>query len=224
MIEIISATRLSEQEFWKRSALGNSLRRLAHDQRLVPRISFDNRQGLPDIFNARLAASDGCELLAFVHDDVWLDDGFLADRVIEGLREYEVIGIAGNHRRVARQPGWAFIDERYTWDDRSNLSGCVAHGTHPIGPISFYGPVPADCELLDGVFLAARRSALANARVGFDPRFDFHFYDMDFCRNARQAGLRLGTWPISLTHESGGAFGTPAWRAKYGKYLEKWRD
>ena len=80
MIEVVSATRLSEADFWKGSALGNSLRRLAHDKRLVPRVSFGNRQGLPVIYNARLAAGDGCELMVFVHDDVWLDDGFWPPR------------------------------------------------------------------------------------------------------------------------------------------------
>lgn len=223
MIEIISATRLSESDFWKKSALGNSLRRLAHDLRLVPRIAFANRRGLPEVYNARIAAPDSQGLLVFVHDDVWIDDYFLADRVIEGLREYDVIGIAGNRRRVDRQPGWAFLDGRFTWDDKANLSGCVAHGKHPFGQLSYFGPVPAECELLDGVFLAASKSSLTTNGVLFDPCFEFHFYDLDFCRSVRRNGLRLGTWPICLTHESGGAFGTPAWLEKYRLYLEKWK-
>jgi len=60
--------------------------------------------------------------------------------------------------------------------------------------------------------------------VLFDPRFDFHFYDMDFCRTARKAGLRLGTWPICLTHQSGGNFASDAWKEKCRLYREKWPD
>jgi len=60
--------------------------------------------------------------------------------------------------------------------------------------------------------------------VSFDPRFDFNFYDMDFCRSSRQRELRLATWPISLTHQSVGAFGTDQWTEKYGLYLKKWGD
>jgi GT2 family glycosyltransferase len=223
MIELISATRLSERDFWNMSALGLSLRRLAHDARLVPRLAFANRRGLPDVFNARISAPDSHELLIFVHDDVWIDDYFLVDRVIEGLRTFDVIGVAGNRRRVQNQPGWAFVDDKFTWDSKINLTGCVAHGTHPFGQISFFGVVPAECELLDGVFLGARKSALTANGVLFDPRFDFHFYDMDFCRSARQNGLRLGTWPICLTHQSGGAFGTQGWVKKYRQYVEKWK-
>lgn len=224
MIEIISATRLSERDFWNESALGISLRRLEHDSRLVPRLAFSNRRGLPEIYNERISAGDANDILVFIHDDVWIDDYFLVDRAIEGLRTYDVIGVAGNRRKVPHQPAWAFLDCSFTWDDSANLSGAIAHGETPFGPISFFGATPVDCELLDGVFLAAKKSALKSNGVFFDPRFDFHLYDMDFCRSARQCGLRLGTWPICLTHQSGGAFGTKQWAEKYRAYIEKWGD
>ena len=222
MIEIVSATRRSEKSFWEESALGQSLRRLSHDSRLVARVAYSNSRGLPDIFNARITAADNNEFLVFVHDDVWLDDYFFADRVIEGCKAYDVIGLAGNRRRVQGQPAWAFKDAQFTWDEKSNLSGVIAHGATPFGGLSFFGTVPAECELLDGVFFAARKSILAEHEVLFDPRFDFHFYDLDFCRLAREKGLRLGTWPICVTHQSGGAFGTPGWTAKYRLYMQKW--
>lgn len=224
MIEIVSATRLSEQEFRKKSALGLSLQRLAHDTRLVASVAFENRRGLPEVFNARIQRQEGDDILAFIHDDVWIDDYFFADRIVEGLKAYDVIGVAGNQRRVQDQPGWAFIDDRFTWDVRKNLSGSVAHGSHPFGSVSVFGDAPADCELLDGVFLAARKSVLRASEVLFDPRFDFHFYDMDFCRSARAKGLRLGTWPICLTHQSGGAFGTSAWAERLARYRAKWKS
>jgi len=224
MIEIVSATRLAETEFWNKSALGLSLRRLKRDARLVARVAFENARGLPEIYNARIDAPDAPDLLVFVHDDVWIDDYFLAERVTDALKAYDLIGVAGNRRRVPGQPAWAFVDARFTWDAKENLSGAVAHGRNPFGAISFFGPAPADCELLDGVLLAARRSRLAAAGVRFDPRFAFHFYDMDLCRSARAKGLRLGSWPICLTHQSGGAFGSDAWQAQYRAYLEKWTD
>jgi GT2 family glycosyltransferase len=222
MIDIISATRLSETEFWEKSALGLSLQRIGHDDRWIPHIAFSNSRGLPEIYNARINAADASDRLVFIHDDVWLDDYFLVDRVIDGLRAYDVIGLAGNRRRVDGQPAWLFVDTQFSWDESSNLTGAVSHGKQPFGEITAYGPVPAECELLDGVFMAANTAALRDKQVAFDPRFDFHFYDLDFCRTARQRGLRLGTWPIALTHQSGGAFGTPQWQQKYRAYLDKW--
>ena len=198
------------------------MRRRGHDGRLVTHIAYSNQRGLPEVFNARISAPDGGELLIFMHDDVWIDDPFLADRVIEGLKTYDVIGAAGNRRRVPFQPAWSFVDRKMTWDENFNLSGAVAHGAYPFGPISNYGAAPAECELLDGAFLAASKSALTGNRLLFDPRFKFNFYDMDFCRNARERGLRLGTWPIHLTHQNRGAFGAPKWTEEYRVYLEKW--
>jgi GT2 family glycosyltransferase len=226
MIEIVSATRLSESDFWNKSALGISLQRLKYDKRLVAHLAFENRLGLPEIYNARITAKNNNDILVFIHDDVWLDDYFLADRVIAGLRAYDVIGIAGNQRRVPRQAAWGFLDTRLNADcwDSPNLRGSIAQGKSPFGDVWYFGATPAECELLDGVFLAAKKSVLTTNNVLFDPRFNFHFYDMDFCRSARQHGLRLGTWPICMTHQSIGAFGTAQWNENYRAYIEKWVD
>lgn len=221
-IEIVSATRRSKEDFWEASALGRSLKRLSHDDRLVAHVAYANSRGLPDIYNARIAAPDPRDFLLFIHDDVWIDDASLAERVIDGCAAYDIIGIAGNRRRAQGQPGWASAGIPFKWDDKANLSGSVAHGPAPFGKASVFGAAPADCELLDGVLLAARKDTLKRHAVSFDPRFDFHFYDMDFCRLARQKGLRLGTWPLRITHQSSGGMGTPAWVEKYQLYLDKW--
>lgn len=228
MIEIISATRLSEAEFWGQSALGISLRRLAHDTRLVAKVAYENRRGLPEVYNERIetpAGQDGAQpLLVFMHDDVWIDDVFFADRIIEGLKQFDVLGVAGNRRRAKNQPNWAYPDTRFEWDERSNISGAVAHGKAPFGMVSYFGPVPAECELLDGVLLAARKDVLLGRAVRFDPLFNFHFYDQDFCRTARNAGLKLATWPISITHQSEGGFAASGWLENFKVYLRKWGE
>lgn len=227
MIEIVTASRLSEQEFWKTSALGISLRRLSSEGRISLQVALANRAGLPDVYNARISPQNRSEVLVFIHDDVWIDDYFLADRVLEGLATFEVIGVAGNRRRVPNQRAWAwhYVSAPGRPEDRQSLSGAIAHGKTPFGRVSSYGPAPSECELLDGVFLAARLRTLLDRSLRFDPLFDFHFYDLDFCRSARQAGLRLGTWPICLTHQSiGTAFESPQWINAYAKYLKKWGD
>ena len=226
-IEIVSATRLSETEFWETAALGRSLKRLAYDSRLSTSIAFSNRLGLPLIYNSRIQAESGKELLVFVHDDVWIDDYFLLERLIDALREYDVIGLAGNRRRVPNQALWCSIqtdriDKTCVLDETINLSGSVAHGADVYdGSVTFFGRSPARCELLDGLFLAARKMTLTSNSLLFDPRFDFHFYDLDFCRSATQHGLRIGTWPIAVTHQSRGNIDS-RWVNAYRAYLEKW--
>jgi GT2 family glycosyltransferase len=221
MIELISATE-SDQADFSNTPLGRSINRIGFDNRLVPHIAFSNEAGLPTVYNARIRAKSDADLLLFIHDDVWIDDCFVADRIIDGLSRFDVIGVAGNRRLPKQHVSWYFINENGQKDEDQYLSGAVAHGAGPFGPISWYGPSPADCELLDGVLLAAKRSTLRKASVEFDGRFDFHFYDLDFSRSAHQAGLRLGTWPIAITHASGGSFGTPPWQQSLEVYREKW--
>lgn len=223
-IMIVSATRQTEQGFWDTTALGASLRRLSFDERIRGRIAYQNLRGLPEVYNQALDESQDSDILVFVHDDVWLEDSFLADRLHEATMRYDVVGVAGNRRRQPGQPAWAFADTTLAWDDKAHLSGAVAHGAYPFGAVSYFGQVPAACELLDGVFLAAKRGRLVETGVRFDSRFSFDFYDMDFCRTARRAGLALGTWPISLTHQSGGAFGSERWKQGQAQYVEKWGE
>jgi hypothetical protein len=227
MINIISATRLSHDDFLAEAPLGASLKRLAFDKRIHARVAFGNRTSLSDIYNLSIDAPQAAEILVFIHDDVWLDDYFFADRIIAGLQNFDVLGIAGNRRRLPRQPSWCFtgqMSDKFIRDVRENLSGAVAHGTAPFGRVTNYGPVPAQCELLDGVLLAVRRDTLRSKGVRFDSRFDFHFYDLDFCRSARAAGLVLGTGTVALTHRSQDAFGSADWQRNYKVYLEKWGD
>lgn len=222
-VEVVSATRYSESDFWSKSALGLSLKRhLKQDARLSAKVSFENTRGLSEVFNESIDQSDEDTTLIFIHDDVWIDEPNFVDDVAKGLACFDVIGIAGNKRRLPNQPGWAFVDLQFTWDDKSNLSGQVAHSKTAFGAVEVFGEAPAACELLDGVFLAAKKSSLDKANVRFDNQFDFHFYDLDFCRTAKQAGLSLGTWLVSLTHQSAGNFGIPQWRDKYQTYLNKW--
>jgi len=224
-VQIISATRYSKQDFWNKSALGLSLHRhIKQDSGITAKVAFNNTLGLSTVFNQVIEQADDRAILVFVHDDVWIDEANFVDTLIAGLTHFDVIGVAGNKRRLPNQPAWLFTDTALTWDDDEYLSGTVWHGPHAFGEDKFYGEVPAACELLDGVFLAVRKSALNAAHVRFDPQFDFHLYDIDFCRSARAAGLSLGTWAIKLTHQSKGAFGSPHWAQKCQLYFNKWES
>jgi len=148
---IVSATRLSATQFRNNSPLGISLYRLAVDGRISQAVAFENKTGLPEIYNRQIRTNPEVDNVLFVHDDVWLEDTFIADRVAEGLAHFDIIGVAGNRRRLPGQAGWMFLDQRWTRDAPENLSGRVAHGAHPFGDLIVFGPAPMPCELLDGV-------------------------------------------------------------------------
>jgi hypothetical protein len=223
-LRVVCATRETRENFSARTALGRSLALYGplFELRLFP----SNSAGLPQVYNTaiRESALDPA-ILVFAHDDVHLLDFYWPARIAQGLGKFDVLGVAGNRRRVAGQPAWRFLDDKFTRDHRENLSGVVAHGrSWPADYISAYGAPGQEVKLLDGVLLAAHSRTLLAKQLLFDEAFDFHFYDLDFCRTAEARGLRMGTWAISVMHESDGAFGAPGWRLGYQRYLSKWQS
>lgn len=187
----------------------------------------ENTTGLSAIYNREIEkAKDKPAILVFAHDDIYLTDFFWPNQMLNGLKQFDVLGVAGNKRWIPGQPSWAFKeikDNKLIWDDKENLSGIVAHGDgFPPKNISKYGPTGQAVELLDGLILIAQSNMLIDKGVRFDEQFDFHFYDLDFCRAARATGLKLGTWGISIVHKSGGNYSSTSWQNSFGKSMEKW--
>lgn len=240
-ILLVSATRKTSAEFEKTAPLFASLQKLrAAAAKVSGRIAYQNRQGLGTIYNQFLSADHADKILVFAHDDVRIEDLFFAEKLNEAIQTFDVVGIAGNRRPDA---------DCLSWFDRARpLSGFVAHSLdkHPADSngqtipadargetisadshretifVSSYGPAPAACGLLDGLFLAVNAERVLARGARFDERFAFHFYDLDFCLNCAEKGLRLGTWPLWVVHQSGGSFDSPEWREAAQMYREKW--
>ena len=225
MLTLVSATRLSEQAFYRVSLLGPCLPRLGEFGPVALRLAHGNTRPLAEVYNEAIEEAAPDDVLVFVHDDVRVDDWMLSQRLQEALQHFDVVGVAGNTRVQHRQVTWYLQPEQpgvpSPWD-HEYLTGAIGHGS-PRSRITMYGPSPQPARLLDGVFLAARASVLKQSGVRFDPALAFHFYDLDFCLQAHAAGLRLGTWPIALTHASGGeSISSELWADARVLFLEKW--
>ena len=197
-VRFVVASRASAEQFHEATATGRSLR-LYRNPILEVRLFADNRVGLPRLYNSVIEESkaDPC-MLVFAHDDLHLLDYYWIEQLAAGLQRFQIIGLAGNKRRVPRQPSWAFVDAKPTWDQRENLSGLVGHGPgFPPSVLSYFGPPGQQVKLLDGLLLCASSRTFVEHDLRFDERFDFHFYDMDLSRSAEQKGITCGTWPLS---------------------------
>jgi hypothetical protein len=221
-IKLIVATRASEADFYTKTATGRSLG-FYKPPFLEVSLFSNNTEGLATVYNRAIRESrEDPATLIFAHDDLYILDFYFFHRIREGLNNFSVIGLAGNRRRIPRQPSWAFIDTNFTWDARENLSGVVGHGTgFPPSNLSIFGSPRQKVLLLDGLLLASQSKTLLENNLLFDERFKFHFYDLDFCRQAEIKNITCGTWDLSLIHESGGSFGSDAWKSSYQLYLEK---
>lgn len=244
-LRLVTATRRDRHRFWTETLLGQSLQLFRKE--LLPElvIQYDNTEGagqtgqrtaegLPSFYNRVIDATPPNVNLLFVHDDVFIHDVFLIERLREAFRQFDIVGLAGSRSRDLSQPSWAIEFDRETlaplgWQKHEQFAGAVSHqlqpsvdGRHPVPELGIYGPLTAKCTLLDGLFLAVRTMPLKKHGIYFDARFDFHHYDIDFCRSCLDKGLDIGTWPILVTHGSGGNFASEPFRESARQYLAKW--
>lgn len=224
-IRVVVATRAKRDAFFAETATGRSsgLYSLPH---VELRLHAENARGLPEIYNEEIeACRDEATVLVFLHDDVFLCDFWWTAQVAAALGSFGLVGICGNRRRVPRQPSWAFVDAAGTWDAPENLSGVIGHGEDaPPRRIDVFGPSCVPVKLLDGVMMAARGETFHKTGIRFDQQFPFHFYDLDLCRQFDAKGVAMGTWPISVVHQSRGGYAANGWIEGYVKYLQKWGE
>ena len=222
-VRVVIATTANMEDFQAHKAAGRTLRgslSATCDILVYP----ENRHGLSLVYNDAIATSlDSFDVLVFCHDDVHFLDHFWLDRCLEGLERFDVIGVAGAVMSSPSQIGWCFMDVEGTVIDRDKMAGAMAHGTGwPPHCVDRFGATRKPVDFIDGVFIACRTAPLRNPALRFDDRFDFHFYDLDFCKTLRAADVSIGVWDIALMHESSGAFGSESWQENYRRYLGKW--
>jgi hypothetical protein len=229
---VVCATKDASDGFFDHAYLGRSLRRIPESMRPAVHLYADNSgaaaRGLGELYNDALDTLDSSQIAVFVHDDVFLNDWFIGARVNEGLQRFDVLGIAGSGNPDLRHPAWG-----QAFDADLNAIG-VQPGLEASGAISqfdyldphptYFGPTPLACRLLDGLLLAGHVGRWRHVGLRFDPQFRFHHYDLDLCRAAESVGLSIGTWPISVTHNSQGRRDTASFRDSATRYLEKWRS
>ena len=187
------------------------------------RITTGNREPLGTIYNQALEQLESESLVVFCHDNAWLGEACLRPPLREALEHFDVVGVAGSRRLVAGQPTWWLQPDGRTWD-HPHLLGEIRHGDPDASEPIRFGPGPAEAALLDGDFLAARAGVLQQAGVRFDSDLAIHFYDLDLCRTALAAGLRLGVWPLPLIHASAGIISNASWQAAPALDRHKWND
>lgn len=225
-IRFVVATRNNKEDFYNDTLLGKFLKLYTGLYELD--LYESNSKGLPEVYNKSIAKSiNEPAVLIFAHDDIYIMDFWWFLRIHESLNFFDIVGVVGNQRRLPMQPTWAcadglVIDNRPTVDTEY-ISGCVAigNGTYLPDRLSNAGPSFREVKLLDGLMLIVRSKTLIDNNIMFDERFNFHHYDMDFCRQAELKGLKMGTWGIPVIHESTG-YADDSWRSSLKRYYEKW--
>jgi hypothetical protein len=222
--------------FQRASWLGSSLAQLPKTQQLKLILRDDNNgtnaAGLSEHYNNTIEhlLSRGAPLetiLAFCHDDIYIHDWNLGYTLDLGLREFDLIGPIGCQQARKDQPGWAStLDQqgKHIFLSHSQIkpSGSINHCDYVRIIPEYFHPIGVRCALLDGCFLAVRLETFAtHPSLRFDNQFRFHCYDTDLCRQALRLDLRIGSWPLLISHQSGGSFDN-SWEEAAKCFQQKW--
>lgn len=185
----------------KSSQLVKSLAPLKDDITLV--INANNSIGLSKSYNRQLTAENLIkhDIVLFAHDDVYIDDLKLKGKLYAAIDSYDIVGLAGSTSATISKPClW------HRMSDPSNWSGSVSHpiADDTMQAVTSFGPWPQRCLLLDGLFLAVNLSRVLEAGWSFNENYMYHHYDLSSCLDANKKQLRLGTYPIYVSHSSPG--------------------
>lgn len=224
-ITAIIATRAKDMEEFSERPIFKSLQKQhdVHDL-YTPvtfkyKIIFDNQLGLSKVYNTCLQdPAYKNHILLFLHDDVVLEDIFLAEKVINS--PYSVTGLAGTRSAdLKKAPAWYIMSEKADW------VGEVAHTKDNKTWTTCFGETDSRALLLDGLFLAVDVNVVNKAGVAFDEDFDFHHYDITFCLDCNKKKIKVGVQPIRVVHCSlGRSVNTPEWRTSAIKFSKKYSN
>lgn len=186
----------------KDTQLVQSLNAMPDDVTLV--INANNKVSLSKAYNRQLVAENLIkhDIVLFVHDDVYIDDLKLKGKLYTAVRElkYDIVGLAGAKSIKIKPPClWHKMSEPSDW------SGSVSH---PVSEdklmVTNFGPWPQRCLVMDGLFLAVNLQRVLETGWSFNEDYMFHHYDMSSCLDANRLKLKMGTYPIHVTHSSPG--------------------
>jgi len=186
-------------------------------------IKYNNKTvGLCEYYNSIINSEKTYDVLIFCHHDVSLDYCNLRLQVEEGLKYFDVIGVAG-----CREPK---IAEKNLWHWMSDKQHQRGFAAHPISLgskelfVTAFGPTPARVAVLDGVFLALDARKIRGSKARFDEQFLWHHYDIDFSLTCNKNKIKLGVWPVIINHQSPGLLNVNdvEWNRSNKAFIEKW--
>ena len=219
-VTLVTPTR-GDAEYFAKTALGRTVGRLGN--RVNLHAIYNNTDSIAHAYNSCLTNEHRDEIIVLIHDDVSLEDYWVAQRVNEALVHYDMVGLVGQ----------SYPPPAATWDSYEGHKDCMAHwdlgtvamGTQALGStLDFYKKSPAPSYLIDGMFMALNTQRVLDAGARFDEQYTCcGYYDLDFSRTCTKLGLSIGVWPIVATHKSmGTAVGSEAWNRELELYKEKW--
>ncbi len=196
-------------------------------------IVSENKKGLCKVYNEYLYLDNWMtssenpakdDILLCIHDDVEIHDQFLYEKLKKAHEIYDIVGLAGATKQVYSQ------DKPCLWHTccdnfRNGIGdgrGFVSHYHENVLSSDYYGPSPSEVAVIDGLFMSFNTKRLKEVGFKFDEDFTFHHYDLKTCYDAKKLGLKIGVYPIFVTHKGLGHWNEDnTWHTSDKKFKEK---
>ncbi|HET9503949.1 MAG TPA: glycosyltransferase [Hymenobacter sp.] len=185
-------------------------------------IGIDNSKGTYGICEAynRGAAQAQYELLCFMHEDIRFHTVGWGQKVADILQDKTVgvLGITGGLYQVAAPAAWWGCGLKLC---RENVLNVFPDGHTEMDLHNPEGRALTDVAVIDGLWMCSRKEVWQ--QYPFDSRTftEFHFYDVDYCTEIYQHGLRVCvTFEVLIEHHSRGSVNT-SWLHNALKYEQK---
>lgn len=188
-------------------------------------VKFQNTEKLPGVYNRWLTSFDKDTILVLVHDDVMIRDEKWVEKIEQGLKYYDVVGLAGGiNAKIVTPCLWHLMCDRK--DHRGKVTHVVEGSNATQTYVTDFGK-QGRVLLLDGLFFAFKIETILNAGAWFNETNPCiaHFYDLDFSLTCNKKQLKLGTIPIDAVHNSPGLKKyTDEWLAGQAWFLQNFID
>jgi hypothetical protein len=201
----VVATQNNEENFKKNSPICLFLDKTENFSNST--VLYENKTSLTKVYNSFITQENSDKKIIFVHDDVLIEDVFLFEKLDVAFEKYDIVGLAGTKKcDITKPPAWHLMSER------QDHVGEVAHSKDKVYWTTVFGPTDSRALIIDGLFIAVSVKKLLDSNTRFDENFDFHHYDITFCLNANKNKLKIGVYPIKVTHFGlGDSMNTEEW-------------
>lgn len=214
----VIATQYNQSDFWTKAKIGPFLEKGGFTNSVE--IIYENKEALTKVYNSFITEKNKDKKIIFVHDDVFIEDMFLTEKLDIAFEKLSIVGLAGSKKcnLSSQAPAWHLMS------DRSDHVGEVGHCHDKKVWTTIFGPTDARALVLDGLFIAVDVNKLLETKTFFDERFSFHHYDISFCLNANNNKLKMGVAPIRVVHFGlGDSMNTPEWHESAKKFKEYYK-
>lgn len=225
---IVSCTKENIDNFYDNTPLGKSLTKLKLIYPTLNTLIYtENKSGLSECYNKaiNIMLNDDVKII-FIHDDVYINDMFIFEKLEEVFKEFDIIGVAGSSNFSLNRLPLAWHNSL-----RDDWSGGLFHPkvdkSENYNNIYYtdFGSFNKSVACIDGLFIAVKVSSIKEKEVRFDNKFTFDHYDLDFSLSCITKGLKIGTVPVILTHIShGSGINSERYKKLQDEVIKKWKS